>query len=113
MSNSFFVGGDENTFHLNLFFSLFMMQSSFLRLFSFCHNPNSSLPDIGFDMKMTDIEIEFELTLLTYKVFRANMVMVGIFFLWFGRDFFVFQVIPKEILHLKVSLMISCMIINQ
>ena len=34
-------------------------------------------------------------------------------FPWFGRDFFIFQVIPKEILHLMVSLIISNLIINQ
>ena len=34
-------------------------------------------------------------------------------YLWFGRDFFIFYVIPKEMLNLKMSLMISSMIINQ
>ena len=42
-----------------------------------------------------------------------NQVMLGIFFLWFWRDFFIFQVIPKEVLHLRVSLIIFNLIINQ
>ena len=42
-----------------------------------------------------------------------NMVMVVIFFLWLGRDFFMFLVIPEKILHLKVSLIIFILVINQ
>ena len=42
-----------------------------------------------------------------------TMVMVGIFFLWFLRDFFIYQVNPKEILHLKVSLIIFKLNFNQ
>ena len=42
-----------------------------------------------------------------------NKVMLGIFFLQFWRDFFIFQVIPKQILHLRVSLIIFNLIINQ
>ena len=42
-----------------------------------------------------------------------NMVMVGMFFLWFGRDFFIFKVIPEKILHLKVSLVKFNLNINQ
>ena len=43
----------------------------------------------------------------------SNMVMLGIFLQWFGRDLFIFKVIPKEILHFKVSLMTSNMTFNQ
>ena len=42
-----------------------------------------------------------------------NMLMVGIFFRQFGRDFFTFKVPPKEILHSQVSLIIFNWIINQ
>ena len=42
-----------------------------------------------------------------------NMVTLGIFLQWFGRDLFIFKVILKEILHFKVSLMTSNMTFNQ